>query len=140
MDDFKRVFASIIASFGRFWSTIAHRMRANRRIGIIGIGIVGILIVLCIALIARSARSVPSDWMGSQISGGSAGNPGIPQEELFLPEEPDFIPGFIPNREQRSVWTSADAEPYWIDPLVDGSEKYVTIIETTINTLLERVP
>jgi hypothetical protein len=64
----------------------------------------------------------------------------IPSEEIFLPEEPDFTPGVILERERRNEWTEKDAQEYWQDPLKDGEEKWRDKIESEIDKYLERVP
>jgi len=64
----------------------------------------------------------------------------IPPDEVFLPEEPDFVPGVILEREKRVVWTEKDAMEYWQDPLKDGEEQWREKIETEIDKYLERVP
>ncbi|MDR1618284.1 MAG: hypothetical protein LBS06_04465 [Treponema sp.] len=74
---------------------------------------------------------------------GTAGAPPvrtIPPEDIFLPEEPDFIPSFIPGRERREFWTGEDAAVYWQDPLRGGEEAWRGRIESVIDELLERVP
>jgi len=64
----------------------------------------------------------------------------IPADELFLPEEPDFLPGVLLDRERRSSWNEQDASEYWQDPLREGEEKWRDNIEAAIDELLERVP
>ena len=64
----------------------------------------------------------------------------IQPDELFLPDEPDFIPGVLLEREQRSIWTSEDAAPYWQDPLRSGEQVWRNQIERTINEIMENVP
>jgi len=64
----------------------------------------------------------------------------IPADELFLPEEPDFLPGVLLDRERRSSWSEQDASEYWQDPLREGEEKWRDNIEAAIDELLERVP
>jgi len=64
----------------------------------------------------------------------------IPAEELFLPDEPDFIPGVLLEREQRASWNEQDASEYWQDPLRFGEEPWRVKIETVIDNFLERVP
>ena len=64
----------------------------------------------------------------------------IPPEELFFPEEPDFIPGVMLERERRTVWTADDAALYWQDPLKDGEEPWREQIEKAIDEIMERVP
>ena len=64
----------------------------------------------------------------------------IHAEELFLPDEPDYIPGVLLGREQRTNWTEDDAAEHWQDPLRFGEEQWREKIETAIDEFLERVP
>jgi hypothetical protein len=64
----------------------------------------------------------------------------IPPEELFLPEEPDFIPGVLLERERRASWSVEDAESFWQDPLKNGEEQWRDQVEAIIGELMERVP
>jgi len=64
----------------------------------------------------------------------------IPAGELFIPGEPDFIPGVLPGRDRRTVWTEEDAAEHWQDPLRQGEEQWRKQIEDTIEELLERIP
>jgi hypothetical protein len=63
----------------------------------------------------------------------------IPPEELFLPDEPDFVPGVLLERERRTSWTVEDAAPFWQDPLKNGEEQWRERVEKSIDELLERV-
>ncbi|MDR1575868.1 MAG: hypothetical protein LBS37_07675 [Treponema sp.] len=64
----------------------------------------------------------------------------IPPEELFLPDEPDFVPGVLPGRERRTSWTADDAALYWQDPLKNGEERWRERLEAALDEVLERVP
>jgi hypothetical protein len=64
----------------------------------------------------------------------------IPQDELFLPFQPDFVPGVMLGREQRTEWTAEDVEPFWQDPLKDGEQQWRDRIEKIIDDLMESVP
>jgi len=64
----------------------------------------------------------------------------IPAEDLFLPDEPDYLPGVLLEREQRLSWTEEDAAEYWQDPLRFGEEQWREKIEAAIDEILERVP
>ncbi|MDR2953245.1 MAG: hypothetical protein LBU82_08395 [Treponema sp.] len=64
----------------------------------------------------------------------------IPSEEIFLPDEPDFIPGVLLGRERRTAWNSQDAAAFWQDPLKEGEEKWREKIETAVDEFLERIP
>ena len=67
-------------------------------------------------------------------------NSPIASEDLFLPEEPDFLPGVILERDRRQFWTEDDALEFWQDPLRFGEEQWRVNIETAVNELMERVP
>ena len=64
----------------------------------------------------------------------------IPPVELFIPDEPDYVPLVILEREQRTSWTAQDADEYWQDPLIFGEERQREKIEAAIDEILERVP
>jgi len=64
----------------------------------------------------------------------------IPAEDLFLPDEPDYLPGVILEREQRTSWSEQDALEHWQDPLRFGEEQWRDKIESAIDEFLERVP
>ncbi|MCL2197024.1 MAG: hypothetical protein FWB77_05360 [Treponema sp.] len=64
----------------------------------------------------------------------------IPADELFLPDEPDYLPEVILGREQRTVWTEEDAAEYWQDPLRGGEEKWRNEIEEAVDEFLEHIP
>jgi hypothetical protein len=67
-------------------------------------------------------------------------NLAIPAEEFFLPDEPDFLPGVLLERERRTSWTEQDAGEYWQDPLRSGEEQWREKIETAVDEFLERIP
>ena len=64
----------------------------------------------------------------------------IPPQEIFLPDEPDFLPPVMLEREQRTVWTEQETSEYWQDPLRQGEEQWRIMIESAINEFLERIP
>ena len=66
-------------------------------------------------------------------------NSPIPPGELFLPDEPDFVPDFLLERERRTSWTENDANEHWQNPLKEGEEQWRQIIESTVDGILERV-
>jgi len=64
----------------------------------------------------------------------------IPSAELFLPDEPDFIPGVLLQRDRRTRWTEEDAAEFWQDPLRFGEEQWREKIEAAIDEFLEFIP
>jgi hypothetical protein len=64
----------------------------------------------------------------------------IPPDELFLPDEPDFVPGVMLGREQRTAWTAGDADALWQDPLKNGEEPWRNRVEEAVDAIMESVP
>jgi hypothetical protein len=94
-------------------------------------------LVLVLTLMNRKPRSGPPP---AEELTGPLQDVRIPREELFLPDEPGFLPGVLPERERREAWTAEDAAPYWQDPLKSGEEPWRDQVESVIDDLLERVP
>jgi hypothetical protein len=63
----------------------------------------------------------------------------IPPEELFLPDEPDFLPTVILEREPRK-WSAEDALPFWTNPLENNPSQWQNDIKSVVDGIMERVP
>jgi hypothetical protein len=63
----------------------------------------------------------------------------IPPEELFLPDEPDFLPTVILEREPRK-WSAEDALPFWTNPLKNNPGQWQDDIKSVVDEIMERVP
>ena len=87
-----------------------------------------------ITLISAPKEKIPAELQRTRL------NAAIPAEELFLPDEPDFLPGVLLERERRTSWSEHDAAEYWQNPLVSGEEQWRENIETFIDEYLERIP
>lgn len=95
------------------------------------------LVITGVSLLAKSGsggREAPA------VVQSTSARPGIiPAEDLFLPDEPDFLPGVMLEREQRLQWTAEDIAPWWQDPLKNGEEQWRNYIENTVDEILENV-
>ena len=98
-----------------------------------------VLVVILIVSVVFSLINSPTQQNSSQLSRSGRYDP-IPPQELFLPDEPDFVPGVLLDRERRSIWTEQDASAFWQDPLRHGEEQWREKIETVIDEILENVP
>jgi hypothetical protein len=99
----------------------------------------GLVLVLLICVAAVAMKKPPAADIASRAD-VPARPVLIPPEELFLPDEPDFVPGVLLEREKRSVWTAEDMAPYWQDPLKNGEERWRDSLEAAVDELMERVP
>ena len=87
------------------------------------------LIITVIVVNSRPGRAgLPDITVGSS----------IPDEELFFPSEPDFLPGFLPEREPKRFWALDDIRPYWKAP--GNSDWWMDEIISTVDSLMEGVP
>jgi hypothetical protein len=134
-----------------FWQQAAMLLQnlspGKRRLVFAGLGVV-LFLALIILIVNGGRQGRPDSGTGlsagreAGIQGPSA--TGLPQpvlpEEIFLPPEPDFIPGALLERERRESWTLDDLRPYWQDPLKNGEEGWRDRIEAEIEDLMERVP
>jgi hypothetical protein len=64
----------------------------------------------------------------------------LPPEELFLDDEPDFLPDLLPERERRNEWNAGDARPYWTDPGDEDPGVYEDMMTTVVDGIMERLP
>ncbi|MDR0316152.1 MAG: hypothetical protein LBH97_04545 [Treponema sp.] len=135
---------SLIGIVADFFFALADRIteripEENRRLVLISIGggfAVIMLVIIGTSLLIRSNSSEA----GSSVESTNFQRALIPPDELFLPDEPDFVPGVLLEREQRSQWAAEDAAPWWQDPMRNGEEQWRARIEITIDEMLERVP
>jgi len=110
----------------------------RRKFIIICTAVFAVILTLSVFLYMRNSTAEKADNADMPVK--ITINSPIPVEELFLPDEPDFIPGVMQERERRQSWTEDDAAGLWQDPLRFGEEKWRENIEAAVNELLERVP
>ena len=116
---------------------LRNKLPADRRIVLImaiGLPVVLLLFITGTLLLSKDA-SVKTELPASSVTTRR-----IPAEDLFLPDEPDFVPGVILEREKRTQWTADDAMPWWQDPLKDGEQEWRDQIEKTVDEIMESVP
>jgi hypothetical protein len=64
----------------------------------------------------------------------------IPAEELFYPQEPDFLPPLLMERNPRQPWTTGDLELFWLDPKTGNEEKWLETAKAVVDRLMDGVP
>jgi hypothetical protein len=105
----------------------------KKRLILFGLGGAAVLLFgLLITIIFVNAK--PKNTGAFNISSGLS----IPAEEFFFPSEPDFLPGFLPEREPRRFWTLDDIRPYWKTP--GNTDWWMDEIISTVDNLMEGIP
>ena len=92
-----------------------------------------VLLGLVITIIVVNAPRPERTALSNNATGLS-----IPPEELFYPQEPDFLPVFLPERESRRFWSLDDIRQYWRTP--GNSDWWMEGIKSTVDSLMEEVP
>jgi hypothetical protein len=67
-----------------------------------------------------------------------AEKPAIPLEDIFMPDEPDFLPAVILEKEARN-WTAEDTREFWTNPLENDEPVWREAISGVVNTIMDRV-
>ena len=101
-------------------------------------GLFALLLILLVTLLIASVSGPKKDAVADINSG-----PRIPLEELFLPEEPDFLPEYLLEKEPKSSWTVEEIRPYWNDPQVSAPANpkiWQEEVKSAVDKLMEAVP
>jgi hypothetical protein len=104
-----------------------------------GLALVLILGFVAGFMIQNHVRTVQSRAAAGELA-DSFKPQAIPSEDFFLPEEPDLLPEFLPERPPRDIWTIDDARPYWTDPLEGNTGLWRDRFGSAIDDLLEGIP
>ncbi|GHV87443.1 hypothetical protein AGMMS50255_7390 [Spirochaetia bacterium] len=118
-----------------------HLPEGKGKFFLVGFGALLLILIICLIVVVLGMNSIPegTDTLSRAFQPIDF-RLQIPPDELFLPDEPDFLPGVVPGREQRDSWTAEDAAPFWYNPLENGEEQWRARIESVIDELLEHVP
>jgi len=101
--------------------------------------VIGVPVVL-VLVIAGASMSSKEKSVKPEVPASNAMSRRVPAEDLFIPQEPDFVPGVILEREKRETWSVDDAMTWWQDPLKDGEQEWREQIEKTVDDIMEKVP
>jgi nitrate reductase gamma subunit len=69
----------------------------------------------------------------------ASGASSIPAEDIFLPDEPDYLPNVILEREPHT-WSEKDARGYWTNPLENEHINWRGAITDVVDDIMDKVP
>ncbi|MDR0655484.1 MAG: hypothetical protein LBG22_04145 [Treponema sp.] len=118
--------------------TFEEIIRSKHRFVFLGLGAAALLLIVLLivfALASGKAEVKQAESMEDVFPDAL-----IQAQDLFLPEEPDFLPSLIPERERRETWTGEDAGEFWYDPLRRDERLWRERARQTVDRLLERIP
>jgi hypothetical protein len=131
----------LVARLKEYGDRIGELARERPRLVWLSIG--GLLLLLLISLLAVFLGMDHTDRAASASARALAGSFGplpLPPEELFLPDEPDFLPEVLPERPPRESWTGEEALSFWTDPGEKNAAQWRDRAKALIDDLMERVP
>ncbi|MDR2110005.1 MAG: hypothetical protein LBP32_01715 [Spirochaetaceae bacterium] len=123
-----------------FLAAINEAAQTRRKLIFLGFGGAILLLLLCLITIVVVNPKIGGGSDESQELIDAFGPLPIPPEELFLPDEPDFLPEVLLGREPRESWTTEDARPFWKDPREGSADLWRERVGAAVDELLERVP
>ena len=126
-------FRTLLDWIGDFVNRLLDRVPEDKKKPFL-IGFGGIVCLVLIILIAAIALRPGRQNSTTNMARAQA----IPQEELFLPAEPDFVPEFLLEREPRKAWTLEDIRPYWKTPEIGDYLREE--IKSAVDKLMEGIP
>ena len=124
---------SAVSSGGELEEESSPYARKKR---LILLGLMGTVVLLFGILVALLVANIPRPGRADVLN--VAPGLSIPVEEFFFPVEPDFLPGFLPEREPRRYWTLDDIRLYWRAP--GNSDWWMEGITSTVDSIMEGVP
>ena len=95
--------------------------------------ILGVVLLFLIILIPAANAGKSKKAAGSILPSGLS----IPSDELFFPDEPDFMPEYILEREPRGFWSLEEIRRYWKVP--QHTELWKNQIKSAVDNLMEGV-
>ena len=141
LKDFFRKAGDFFAGLFNRISTGLKNIPREKRYHVLMISIASVALLLLVlgGVSLLSGRKTPEQELSYRADILQSRN-SIPPDELFFPDEPDFVPGVLLEREKRMAWTVNDAAPWWQDPLRSGEQVWRDQIEKTIDEIMESVP
>lgn len=115
-------------------------MRLDRRRVLI-IAAAAALAVACLLLVlfVLGSRPGPEALESAALQRSFLPRP-VNQDELFLGDEPDWLPPVLLYRSPVERWTAEDAEPFWTDPAEEDGEYWRRRLSEAADSVLEAVP
>jgi len=116
---------------------LENMLSEKRRVFFVAIGAL-FTFLLVIILISVNTSSGQGDGRGGVNAAERLVTISIPHDELFFPDEPDFVPDFLLEREPRLIWTMEDIRPYWRVP--GNYDFWRNELRSEVDLLMDGVP
>jgi hypothetical protein len=129
----RKVFAYLTGKINFFEEKYLGRFPKEKRRFIL-LSFAGLFVILIALALLMVNSGKPKEGSSPPMSAGFA----IPDDELFIPGEPDFVPDFLPERESRLSWSLEEIRPYWRSP--ENAGLWRGEVKSAVDNLMEGVP
>jgi hypothetical protein len=97
----------------------------------------GAALLICLLIISMALPKRAGGYSKPELADSTL--PRLPPEDIFVPEEPDFLPRVL-LQEEPAPWTTEDIMPFWTDPLERGEGYWRERVSNALDDLLEEIP
>jgi len=114
---------------------------ATHRIAVVSgfVGLIVLLLILLVTLLVNSRGNKKNLEAGQALSAAFTAEP-IKRNELFLEDEPDFVPKFLYYREPQERWTPEFVHQFWQSLDDKTIQDLQQAADNKVNELLEAIP
>jgi hypothetical protein len=133
----RTVFSRILSMKWAVGLSIIDELRKYRKILMLAVGVIVFLSLTLVVISLINAESAKK--LQSPIPVENSRLISIPLEDIFLPDEPDFLPNAI-LKKQPKKWDAQDARPFWTNPLENDSFQWQDNIKNTVDKIMEKTP
>lgn len=116
---------------------LAKKLFENKLYKFVAIIFLGLLVLTPLSIVLAiqatknaKTKAAPLEFKADTVS----------EEELFIPDEPDFLPKVIFEEPKRKSWDSDEAASFWTDPSDYPDNEWKDRITESLDGLLERIP
>jgi hypothetical protein len=117
--------------------SIINELRKYWKILMLAVGVVAVFLLTLVVISLINAESAKK--LQSPIPVENSRLISIPLEDIFLPDEPDFLPNAI-LKKQPKKWDAQDVRPFWTNPLENDSFQWQDNIKNTVDKIMEKTP
>ncbi|MDR0558024.1 MAG: hypothetical protein LBG43_09225 [Treponema sp.] len=145
MSQISPVLDKLLTAFALALTALNNAFEKRKNIVKAIFGTLGVILCLLIGIwvlqryiIKKDADAKRSETVQTSLRTTGAAS-SIPAEDIFLPDEPDYLPKVILEREPHA-WSAEDTREYWTNPLENERINWRETITNVVDGIMDKVP
>ncbi|MDR0784511.1 MAG: hypothetical protein LBE74_01325 [Treponema sp.] len=126
--------SSVKRSVGR---PIGEFFRKYRNVLQLGAGVIALFLLTLVTVSLISVESAKKRRLPISVEENKPSF--VPSEDIFLMDEPDFLPDALLEKQPKK-WDAQDVRPFWTNPLENGAFQWEDNIKNTVDEIMEKTP